>query len=194
VFRFTGQQAVRCPFYQGVVESAPSGDCDPVSVLKSNGTEIAEVDCGEAYEVDDSIIYDIPNRHRWQELHSGTGSVILTEAGKVIGYYLNGQRIKDFIISGTTLTPDQPLVSGDIVAVDYYENGYGVIGEVHNSGFLYTSGAFAQGTSRVYLNGIRQLLGTDYLEISDNSLLMSNPIEEPTNIVTNIDNFLAWNI
>lgn len=153
-----------------------------------------EIDDADSYTDTDIVVYDIPGKHRWQELSSGTGSVILTDTTKVIGYYLNGQRTKDFTISGTTLTPTVPRISGDIIVVDYYDNGYGVVGEIHNSGFFFTSGTFAQNTSRLYLNGQRQYLGEDYLEISDGSLLTSNPINLPNVIVTNIDNYLLFNL
>lgn len=153
-----------------------------------------EINDADSYGIDDTTIYDIPGAHRWQEIHSGVGSVILTDTAKVIGYYLNGQRTKDFTISGSTLTPTVPLISGDVVVIDYYTTGYGVVGEIHNSGYLFTSGSFAQNTSRVYLNGQRQLLGTDYLEISDSSLLMGFPLTIPNTIVADIDNFLVWNL
>lgn len=151
-----------------------------------------EIDDADTYTANDNLIYDISQKHTWQELHSG--SVILSDTGRVIGYYLNGQRTKDFTISGNTLTPNVPLASGDIIVVDYYDNGYGIIGEVHQSGYLFTSGIFAQNTSRVYLNGQRQLLGIDYLEVSDGSLLLGAPLNQPDVIVANIDNYLVWNL
>jgi hypothetical protein len=153
-----------------------------------------EIDDADSYSDDDGITYDIPGQHRWQELHSGTGSVILSDTAKAIGYYLNGQRIKDFTISGSTLIPNAPLTSGDIVIIDYFSAGYGVIGEIHNSGYLFTSGNFAQNTSRVYFNGQRQILGVDYLEITDGSLIQGAPLNVPSVIVNNIDNFLVWNL
>lgn len=153
-----------------------------------------EVDDAASYDINDTLIYDIPRKHTWQQLHSGTGSVILTDSAKVIGYYLNGQRTKDFTVSGTTLTPTVPRTSGDIVVVDYYDGGYGIVGEVHASGYFFTSGNFAQGTSRVYLNGVRQLLGQDYLEVNQGSLLVNSPLNQPNVIVANIDNYLLWNI
>lgn len=153
-----------------------------------------EINDADSYDIDDVLVYDLPTKHTWQQIHSGTGSVTLTDTTKVIGYYLNGQRIKDFTISGSTLTPTTPRQSGDVIVIDYYDNGYGVVGEIHNSGYLFTSGSYAQNTSRVYLNGQRQLLGTDYLEITDGSLLNGTPLTQPNVIVANIDNYLLWNL
>lgn len=151
-----------------------------------------EIDDADNYQIIDTVIYDVPSRNIWQQLFSGTGSVIIS-TGSGIAVYINGQRTLDYAASGTGLVLDFLLTTG-IGVIDYYQSGFGALGQTYNTGFFFSSGSFLQNTSRVYYNGIRQLLGIDYLEIVSGSLLQGTPIDRPTNQVVNITNYTLWNL
>ncbi len=155
-------------------------------------------DAGQ-FSAADTVIYDIPSTQNvWQQLFSGGNSVNLG-GGEISGrtVYLNGQRIcsgKDYLVSGAILVLNQAITSGDLICCDYFKQGTEVLEELYATGWFYTSGAYTQGSSRVFMNGVRQLLNTDYREISSGSLLRGSPIDPPNNIVVAIDNILVWNI
>lgn len=157
----------------------------------SGQNEIVDAD---SYDAGDIVVYDTPQRHLWQHLTSGTGSVNLLYAGSGLGVYLNGQRVDNFTASGATLTIGTNIGLTDLICIDYYQLGYEVLNEIHSSGFLYTSGAFAEGTSRVYLNGIRQALGIDYLEVVSGTMLTNSPLEKPLDTVVEITDQSLWNL
>lgn len=152
-----------------------------------------EIDDADSYNQNDVIIYDIPGRNVWQQLASGSGSVNIN-TGSGLAVYLNGQRILDYTTSGSTITLIQPIVPTDIICKDYYQSGYGVLGEVYTTGFFFTSGSFVEGTSRVYMNGIRLLLNTDYLEIVSGTLLQGYPLDFPLQDVVDITGYNLWNL
>jgi hypothetical protein len=153
-----------------------------------------EIDDADSYNINDSILYDISSRHVWQQLHSGTGTSVNINTGSGIGLSFNGQRINDFSISGSVLTLDLNRASGDLICIDYYESGLSNLGELYTTGFFFTSGAFVEGTSRVFLNGQRQCLGVDYIEIISGTLLQDAPITLPQTTVVNITNFNLFNL
>lgn len=155
------------------------------------------VDAGK-FGANDTIIYDIPEKHSWQNLYSGGQAFnIGIYAGSGKSVFLNGQLLtsgNDYSVSGSTLTLEASITSGDMICLDYYAPGYSVIGEIYSTGFFYTSGAFAQNTSRVFLNGQRMKLNTDYLEIISGTSLLGCPINQPSNTVVEITDMTVWNI
>lgn len=148
-----------------------------------------------SYNLPDIVIYDvdIPGINQWQRLFSGSGSVNIN-TGSGIAVYLNGQRILDYVTSGSNISLNSSISSTDIIDIDFYKNGFSKLGEVYTTGFFYTSGSFIKNTSRVYLNGIRMLLNTDYLEIASGSLLQNYPLDIPENVVTEITDYSLWNL
>lgn len=156
-------------------------------------TGAIQIDDADNYQSIDTVIYDVPSRNIWQRLFSGSGSVNIN-TGSGLAVYINGQRTLDYSASGTGLTLDFGFISGDIGVIDYYQSGYSVLGETYNTGFFFSSGSFIQNTSRVYYNGIRQLLGVDYLEIVSGTLLQGSPIDRPINEVVNIIDYTLWNL
>lgn len=147
------------------------------------------------YNLPDTVIYDVdvPNINKWQQLFSGSGSVNIN-TGSGFAVYLNGQRILDYLTSGSNISLSSSISLTDIINIDYYKNGFSVLGEVYTTGFFYTSGSFIKNTSRVYLNGIRMLLNQDYLEITSGSLLQNAPLDVPQNIVVDITGYNLWNL
>lgn len=147
------------------------------------------------YQSTDTVVYDLPyaSSVSWQNLYSGIQSVSINN-GSGYAVYLNGQRIKDYAISGTSLILDQLVQTTDTLCLDAYPTGYESLGEEYTSGFFFTSGYFAEGTSRVYLNGQRMLLGEDYLEVSSGTLLQGVPLQKPTGTVVTLSEYTLWNL
>ena len=72
------------------------------------------------------------------------------------------------------------------LALEHEANEFGLTGVIDgaNSGFT-TSNSFITGTTKIYVNGLRQFLGTDYTELSGNTITFTTPPEIGDLIIAN---------
>lgn len=124
---------------------------------------------------DDTLIYDVITGTRFIHPNfshiNGTGESIIEGNGLV---FFNGIKIisgqdQDYYATGSTgvVFPSGNSLfngaTGTIYMIPYFSNITGYTGRCAETLFLPTK--FTQNTSQVWINGIRQLLNTDYKEI-----------------------------
>lgn len=131
------------------------------------------------FSILDEIIYDIGSgsKHYYQ---TGFNSLAFNYIGQQI--YLNGQNL----ISGDGFTVN----GGALSIIGGYTGISGVVFEFPvslpfetGSKYVWTGQRFARNGALVFLNGIRQIHGEDYLEGSNYDLLKSNNFNEYNNFV-----------
>jgi len=144
----------------------------------------------------DVLKYDVQNANILLQtvLSSGTGTFAVSSASG-IGYYVNGIRNLNFDQVGTGITPQSNLNNGDVILVDYFNNGYIKNNVIASTNPYLVSGGFVANTSMVYLNGQRLSLNVDYIEINSGEFpaFTFKPISSTAIFdASNINN--TWNI
>lgn len=145
---------------------------------------------GNEYADSDSNIIDYisGNQRKYIDITGLTTGLLSSGLNSGYIFFINGIKI----INNISIN-DLNYITGNITGKVFslpLESGYGFYSGYNN---VITSG-FSRGTSNLYLNGCRQKINFDYVEIGGLSLLNSgsNYFSRPHNIYNNENNFISY--
>ena len=159
-------------------------------------------------EIDDDLVYD----HNFSNytsainfLPTGWGSgVAYTSFGTQIKpdlYFLNGIKLlsgEDYnntTLSGLRFRFDIPVSSVLTKVNDYFISSGNVYTTGINNLIKLNTGKFCNNSSQLYMNGLRQLIDYDYIEISKFDILTGSPVAQSLNHQLSYSSSTAfWNI
>lgn len=125
----------------------------------------------------DEAIYDIKSGDR-KHFATGFNSLALNYSGQQI--FLNGQNLisgNDFVTIGTSL-----VITGQLTGISGVISEFPIVLSYETGSIsLWTGRKFSRNASIVFINGIRQEIGEDYLEGSNYDLLKGNSFDKYNN-------------
>ncbi len=144
------------------------------------------------YDQKDIFLFDIRTGARGYTTIFSTGLQAISAINNDI--FLNGQKLRsgtDYSLVGSQISLSSEIldIGGDLFSFPRLPGAY-ISGLNSNTSLLYSS-PYSRKTSQLFLNGQRQLINNDYIEISNVDLLIGsgNFLQDYVNIYNNEGNF-----